>query len=140
VVIDPAYIWGGDRPPETPWSETVIYETHVRGMTATHPDLPENLRGTYAGLAIEPVIDDLLSLGITAIELLPVHHHASEYSLFQRGLTDYWGYNTLSYFAPDNRYASGRRVQKDGPDLSRRRHRQPHLWNLFPLLRLSTSH
>ncbi|MDA8029199.1 MAG: glycogen debranching protein GlgX [Nitrospiraceae bacterium] len=107
VVVDPAYIWGGDRPPRTPWSETVIYETHVKGLTARHPDLPPELRGTYAGLASEPVIDYLLSLGVTAVELLPVHHHASEHTLVTRGLTNYWGYNTLSYFAQDNRYASG---------------------------------
>ena len=107
VVVDPAYIWGTDRPPRTPWSETVIYETHVKGLTARHPDLPPELRGTYAGLASEPVIDYLRSLGVTAVELLPVHHHASEHTLVTRGLTNYWGYNTLSYFAPDNRYGSG---------------------------------
>lgn len=106
VVIDPSYHWGGDRPPKTPWAETVIYETHVRGMTMKHPDLPPEFRGTYAGMASEPVVDYLLSLGVTAVELLPVHHHASEYHLVQKGLTNYWGYNTLSYFAPDNRYAS----------------------------------
>ncbi|OOH82444.1 glycogen debranching protein GlgX [Leptospirillum ferriphilum] len=107
VVIDPTYQWGDDRPPCIPWEETIIYEVHVKGFTATHPDVPERLRGTYAGLASEPVIDYLLSLGVTAVELLPVHQFASEYSLVKRGLTNYWGYNTLSYFAPDNRYGSG---------------------------------
>ncbi len=107
VVIDPSYQWGEDRPPRTPWEETVIYEVHVKGITASHPDVPEHLRGTYAGLASEPVIDYLLSLGVTAVELLPVHQFASEYSLVKKGLTNYWGYNTLSYFAPDNRYGSG---------------------------------
>ena len=106
VVIDPSYQWGGDSAPRTPWAETVIYETHVRGMTMNHPEVPAELRGTYAGLASEPVVEHLLSLGVTAVELLPVHHRASEYQLVQKGLTDYWGYNTLAYFAPDNRYAS----------------------------------
>ena len=107
VVVDPAYIWGTDRPPRTPWSETVIYETHVKGFTALHPELPPEIRGTYAGLASEPAIDYLRSLGVTAVELLPVHHHASEHTLVTKNLTNYWGYNTLSYFAPDNRYGSG---------------------------------
>ncbi len=106
-VIDPSYFWAGDRSPKTSWSDTIIYETHVRGMTVNHPDVPENLRGTYAGLASAPIIDYFLSLGITAVELLPIHHHAGGQSLSAKGLTDYWGYNTLSYFAPDNRYASG---------------------------------
>ena len=107
VVVDPSYQWGDDRPPRIPWEETIIYEVHVKGFTASHPDVPERLRGTYAGLASEPVIDYLLSLGVTAVELLPVHQFASEYSLVKKGLTNYWGYNTLSYFAPDNRYGSG---------------------------------
>lgn len=107
VVVDPSYQWGEDRPPRIPWEETIIYEVHVKGFTASHPDVPERLRGTYAGLASEPVIDYLLSLGVTAVELLPVHQFASEYSLVKKGLTNYWGYNTLSYFAPDNRYGSG---------------------------------
>ena len=107
VVVDPSYQWGDDRPPRVPWEETVIYEMHVKGFTASHPDVPANLRGTYAGLASEPVVDYLLSLGVTAVELLPVHQFASEYSLVKKGLTNYWGYNTLSYFAPDNRYGSG---------------------------------
>ncbi len=105
-VIDPSYFWAGDRPPRTPWSETIIYETHVHGLTANHPDIPKELRGTYAGLASEPVIDYLLALGITAVELQPIHQFSSEHALVQKNLTNYWGYNTLSYFSPDNRYAS----------------------------------
>jgi len=107
IVVNPAYHWGADWPPRVPWSETVIYEVHVKGFTINHPDVPPELRGTYAGLASEPVIDYLVSLGVTAVELLPVHQFASEYGLVKRGLTNYWGYNTLSYFAPDNRYSSG---------------------------------
>lgn len=106
-VIDPSYFWAGDRPPKIPWAETIIYETHVRGLTVRHPDVPKELRGTYAGLASEPVLDYLLALGITAVELLPVHQYSSEHALFKKGLTNYWGYNTLSFMAPDNRYASG---------------------------------
>jgi len=106
-VIDPSYFWAGDRPPRTPWSETIIYETHVHGLTANHPDIPKGLRGTYAGLASEPVINYLLALGITAVELQPIHQFSSEHALVQKNLTNYWGYNTLSYFSPDNRYASG---------------------------------
>ena len=107
VVVDPSYQWGDDRSPRIPWEETIIYEVHVKGFTASHPDIPANLRGTYAGLASEPVVDYLLSLGVTAVELLPVHQFASEYGLVKKGLTNFWGYNTLSYFAPDNRYGSG---------------------------------
>jgi isoamylase len=106
-VVDPAFTWGNDRPPRIPWHQTVIYETHVKGLTARHPEVPVDLRGTYAGLACEPVIKHLLDLGVTAIELLPVHHHADDYYLVKNGLTNYWGYNTLSFFAPDNRYGSG---------------------------------
>ena len=107
AVVDPAFTWGNDRPPRIPWHRTVIYETHVKGLTVRHPEVPQPLRGTYAGLACEPVIQHLLGLGVTAIELLPVHHHVDDYDLTRRGLTNYWGYNTLSFFAPDNRYGSG---------------------------------
>jgi len=107
LVVDPAFTWGNDRPPRIPWHQTIIYETHVKGLTARHPEVPVELRGTYAGLACEPVIKHLLELGVTAIELLPVHHHADDYHLLKNGLTNYWGYNTLSFFAPDNRYGSG---------------------------------
>jgi glycogen operon protein len=106
VAVDTAFSWGDDRPPHVPWTRTVIYEAHVRGMTARHPAVPEHLRGTYLGLASEPVIDHLLSLGVTAIELLPVHHFAIDRYLAERGLTNYWGYNTIAYFAPDSRYST----------------------------------
>jgi isoamylase len=106
VVVDPAFVWGDDRLPRTPWHETVIYEAHVMGLTRLHPGVPEPLRGTYAGVASEAVIRHLLDLGVTAIELMPVHHHVVERHLVERGLTNYWGYSTLSYFAPDARYSS----------------------------------
>ncbi len=107
VVIDPAFDWQGDRRPGTPWHRTVIYEAHVKGMTARHPDVPAALRGTYAGLAAPPVLDHLRGLGVTAVELLPVHHAVPERALAARGLTNYWGYNSIGYFAPDARFASG---------------------------------
>jgi isoamylase len=106
LVVDSAFDWGGDRAPATPWNRTVIYECHVKGMTMLHPDVPENLRGTYLGLASYPIIDHLKSLGVTAVELLPVHHIAAERRLAELGLTNYWGYNSIGYFAPDSRYAS----------------------------------
>jgi isoamylase len=106
AVIDPAYTWGDDFPPRTPWHETVIYELHVRGFTKLHPDVPEHLRGTYAGLATEPVLEHLKKLGVTAVELMPVHHHANDRHLVEKGLVNYWGYNTLAFFAPDLRYAA----------------------------------
>ncbi len=92
--------------PNTPWHETVIYELHVKGFTQQHPDVPEKLRGTYAGLSSPAAIEHLLNLGITAVELLPVHYHIDESFLVTRGRTNYWGYNTLGYFAPDPRYAA----------------------------------
>ena len=103
VVVDASFPWGDDRPPRTPWHETVIYETHVRGFTARHPDVPEALRGTYAGLAHPAAVEHLNALGVTAVELLPVHHFFSEPLLVERGLRNYWGYNTLGYFAPARR-------------------------------------
>ncbi len=106
AVVDPAFTWGDDRPPRTPWHHTLIYELHVKGFTKLHTGIPEPLRGTYLGLASEPAIEHLLSLGVTAVELMPVHHHVDEWHLVQRGLTNYWGYNTLSYFAPDTRYTA----------------------------------
>jgi glycogen operon protein len=106
AVVDTAFTWGADRPPRTPWHETLIYELHVKGFTRLHPRVSEPLRGTYLGLASEPAIRHLTSLGVTAVELMPVHHHTDEWHLVQRGLRNYWGYNTLSYFAPDVRYAS----------------------------------
>lgn len=106
AVVDPSFIWGEDRPPETPWNKTIIYEAHVKGFTALNPLVPEELRGTYAAIASEPIISHLTDLGVTAIELMPVHHRVNNRSFIERGLTDYWGYNTLSFFAPDNRFAS----------------------------------
>ncbi len=108
AVIDPAYSWGDDRPPLTPWHETIIYEMHVKGFTRLHPLVPDELRGTYAGLVSEPVLRYLKDLGITAVELMPVHHHVDDRHLIESGLTNYWGYNTLSFLAPNVRYASMR--------------------------------
>ena len=105
AVVDDAFTWGNDRAPKTPWHETVIYELHVKGFTELHPHVPEALRGTYLGLASEAAIRHLTSLGVTAVELMPVHHHNDEGHLVQQGLNNYWGYNTLSYFAPDVRFA-----------------------------------
>ncbi|HEY6448908.1 MAG TPA: glycogen debranching protein GlgX [Acidobacteriaceae bacterium] len=106
VVIDERFDWNGDCPPETPLADSVIYEVHVRGFSKLNPDVPEHLRGTYAGLASEASIAYLKKLGITAVELLPVHHFIDEGHLVDRGLRDYWGYNTLAYFAPMSRYSS----------------------------------
>jgi glycogen operon protein len=106
AVVDTAFTWGDDRPPRTPWHETVIYELHVKGFTKQHPDVPKSLRGTYAGLASEPSIAYLKDLGVTAVELMPVHYHLDDRQLVDHGLKNYWGYNTLSFFAPDPRYAS----------------------------------
>src|SRR4030095_6246120 len=94
AVIDPAFTWGDDRPPHTPWHKTVIYEMHVKGFTKLHPRVPENLRGTYEALTTEPVLEHLQRLGITAVELMPVHHHGYERNLVERGLSNYSGYNT----------------------------------------------
>jgi isoamylase len=107
AVVDTAFTWGDDAPPRIPWHETVIYEVHVKGFTMLHPEVPEPLRGTYAGLASEAAIGHLKRLGVTAVELLPVHHHAYDRHLVERGLANYWGYNTLAFFAPNLRYAAG---------------------------------
>jgi isoamylase len=106
VVVDERFDWQDDRRLDTPWSDTVIYEVHVRGFTRRHPDVPEALRGTYAGLAHPASIAALCSLGVTAVELLPVQHHLDEEQLVRRGLVNYWGYNTIGFFAPEARYAS----------------------------------
>ena len=105
AVVDDAFTWGNDRSPKTPWHETVIYELHVKGFTELHSHVPEALRGKYLGLASEAAIRHLTTLGVTAVELMPVHHHNDEWHLVQRDLNNYWGYNTLSYFAPDVRFA-----------------------------------
>ena len=106
IVVESAFTWGDDKPPRTPWNRTVIYECHVKGMTMLHPDVPEPLRGTYLGLATDPIIDHLKSLGVTAVELLPVHHFVTERRLVEQGLTNYWGYSSIGYLAPDVRYAT----------------------------------
>jgi isoamylase len=110
VVTDDAFDWEGDRPPRVPFADTIIYETHVKGFTMRHPEVREDLRGTYAGLASEPAIEYLKELGVTAVELLPVHHICDESFLAERGLTNYWGYSTIGFFAPYSEYAAtGRR-------------------------------
>ncbi len=106
VVIDDAFFWEGDRPPRIPFADLVIYETHVKGFTMRHPAVREDLRGTYAGLAAESAIAYLIDLGVTAVELLPVHHISDESFLAERGLHNYWGYSTIGYFAPHCQYAA----------------------------------
>jgi isoamylase len=110
VVIDPSYDWEGDQPPKTPWHKSVIYELHVKGFTKLHPGVEERLRGTYAGLASPAALEYLTSLGVTAVELMPVHQFVADRHLVERGLTNYWGYNSIGYFAPDVRYASQGRL------------------------------
>jgi glycogen operon protein len=105
-VIDPAFTWGRDLPPLIPWERTVVYETHVRGYTMRHPSVPEPLRGTFAGMTVRPVIDYIRSLGVTAVQLLPIHAFINDKLLLDKGLTNYWGYNTIGFFAPDVRYTA----------------------------------
>ena len=105
VVIDSTFTWGDDAPPRTPWHKTVIYEAHVKGLTIQHPEVPAELRGSYSAIASEPILRHLTELGVTAIELMPVHQGIDDYHLVQRGLVNYWGYNTLCYFSPDLRYS-----------------------------------
>src|SRR5438552_2607874 len=112
AVIDPAFTWGDDRPPRTPWHKTFIYELHIKGFSKRLPDVPEKLQGTYAGLASESAIRHLTQLNVTAVEIMPVHHHVDDRHLIERGLTNYWGYNTLAYFAPDLRYAPGQAARE----------------------------
>ena len=107
VVVDDSYEWDGDRRPDVPWHRTVIYETHVKGLTMRHPGVPEEVRGTYSALAEPPVVDHFRKLGVTAVELLPVHQFVHDGHLTDRGLRNYWGYNTIGYFAPHNEYACG---------------------------------
>src|SRR5436190_16160249 len=106
VVADTTPDRRGVYKPQVPWHDTVIYELHVKGMTALHPLVPEALRGTYLGLAARPVIEHFKQLGVTAIELMPIHFHVDENALVARGTTNYWGYNTLGYFAPDVRFST----------------------------------
>jgi glycogen operon protein len=112
MVLDTAFTWGDDRPPRTPWHKTLIYEVHVKGFTARHPNVPEDKRGTYAGLASEAAIEHLQRLGVTAVELLPVHYFLDDRHLADRGLVNYWGYNSLAFFAPALRYASRQSPRK----------------------------
>jgi len=112
VVIDDQFDWGDDRPPNVPWSETIVYETHVKGISMRHPDVPEELRGTYLGVASEPIVEHMRSLGVTAIEFLPVHHFFDDRFLLDKGLANYWGYNSIGYFAPVARFATGDRGQQ----------------------------
>lgn len=104
-VIDPSFSWGDDCPPSIPWNETIIYETHLKGMTQLHPEVPDKLKGCYGGFATEPVIEHLKGLGVTAVEFLPIHQKVDEYHLFKKGLTNYWGYSPLLFFAPELSYA-----------------------------------
>ncbi len=116
VVVNPYFDWGQDRPPGHDYHDTVIYEAHVRGLTMQHPEVPEDLRGTYAGMTHPAVIDHLRRLGVTAVELMPVHQFVDDPSLQQRGLHNYWGYNTIGFFAPHGAYAAfgsrGQQVQE----------------------------
>ncbi len=106
VVIDPAFTWLRDRRPNVPWDHTIFYETHLRGFTKRHPSVPEELRGTFSGMAVKDVIDYVKALGVTSVELLPIHTFINDSQLIERGLTNYWGYNTIGFFAPDPRYSS----------------------------------
>jgi isoamylase len=124
VVVDQAFTWGGDQLLRTPWNRTVIYEVHVHGYTARHPDVPKNLRGTYAGLATPEVIEHLQQVGVTAVELLPVHHFVRDQHLIDRGLTNYWGYNSIGFFSPDIRYATA-----TSPD------RAHHVWEFKTMVK-----
>jgi glycogen operon protein len=106
VVINPFFDWGVDRPPRHPYADSVIYETHVKGLTQRHPELPAELRGTYAGIAHPVIVEHLQQLGVTAIELMPVHHFVNDSFLADKGLSNYWGYNTIAFFSPDFKYSS----------------------------------
>jgi glycogen operon protein len=109
LVINPYFDWNGDRPPRIPLNESIIYEVHVKGFSMRHPDLPEDVRGTYAGLAHPAAVEYLTRLGVTAVELLPVHQFVQHEHLLERGLRNYWGYDSIGYFAPHNEYASNSR-------------------------------
>jgi glycogen operon protein len=106
IVINPFFEWGRDEPLRMPWQETIVYETHVKGLSIKHPDIPEEVRGTYAGLGHPAVIAYLKKLGVTAVELLPVHQFIHDKRLVDRGLRNYWGYNSIGFLAPHNEYSS----------------------------------
>jgi isoamylase len=114
LVVDPSFDWGARPRPRRGYADTILYEVHVKGFTATHPAVPEALRGTYAGLAHDAAVAHLVDLGVTAVELLPVHHHVPEAFLLDRGLTNYWGYNTIGYFAPHAGYSAAVRAGRPG--------------------------
>jgi glycogen operon protein len=105
-VIDPAFTWGRERGPRIPWDRTIVYETHVRGFTKLHPAVPEHLRGTFSGMGRKEIVDYLSALGVTSVELLPIHAFVNDSYLLDKGLTNYWGYNTIGFFAPDPRYSA----------------------------------
>ena len=140
MVVDDRFDWGDDRPARRRWRDTVIYELHVKGMTQLHDRVPEELRGTYAGLATPAVIDYLRDLGVTAVELLPIHQFVTEPAVAARGLTNYWGYNSIGFFAPHAAYSSsgdrgqqvtefkadGQGVPRSRPRGDPRRGLQPH--------------
>jgi len=111
-VLEPAFTWGEDRRPDVPWHDMVVYELHVRGFTMLHPDVPEPMRGTYAALATAPVIGHLKRLGVTTVELMPVHSYINDRHLAEKGLQNYWGYNTLGFFAPEMRYSASEKVKE----------------------------
>ncbi|HEX6140527.1 MAG TPA: alpha-amylase family glycosyl hydrolase, partial [Candidatus Limnocylindria bacterium] len=122
VVVDQAFVWGDDRRLDIPWEETLIYEVHVKGFTQLHPDVEPELRGTYAGLASHAAVEHLRSLGVSAVELLPVHHHVNERHLVERGLVNYWGYNTIGFFAPDSRYSGSGEPVREFKSMVKRLH------------------
>jgi isoamylase len=126
MVVDGNFDWSDEKRPNIPWHETVIYEAHVRGMTKLHPEIPEALRGTYAGMASDPVLHHFQKLGITAVELMPVHHFLHDRFLIEKGLRNYWGYNSLSFFAPEPSYATNRadpaRVIQEFKEMVKRLH------------------
>ncbi len=109
-VIDPAYTWGRDQRVSVPWDRTIIYETHVRGISMTHPSVPEDVRGTFAGLMVEDVLDHIRKLGVSSIELLPIHAFVNDQHLLQKGLNNYWGYNSIAFFAPHPRYLANGKI------------------------------
>ncbi|MFI5362479.1 MAG: glycogen debranching protein GlgX, partial [Elusimicrobiota bacterium] len=119
AVVDSSFTWGNDAPPRHPWHQTVLYELHVKGFTRLNPAIPEALRGTYAGLATQTSIRYLKRLGITAVELMPVHQHADDMNLAEKGLSNYWGYNTYGYFAPDLAYSGAGPVDAAVQDFKR---------------------
>ena len=129
IVVDDTFDWGDDAPPRVPEADTIIYETHVKGISRRHPDVPAGLQGTYAGLAHPAIVEHLRSLGVTSVELLPVHHFVHDGFLLERGLRQYWGYNSIGYFAPHGEYAASARAASRSPSSRRRSGRStPRAW------------